>query len=427
MKKVICIAGKNSIAINVLKYCINRYSDTYDVVGITNRNDDGINSWQPSFKSYCLRNNIQLVNLEDVYDVNDLAFISVEFDRIIKTNKFKSNKLFNVHFSLLPKYKGMYPSALALLNGEHSTGVTLHVIRDGIDTGEIIGQKEFIIDKQDNCLDVYKKLLEYGTKIVVDNIDNLLNNNYTYTKQDEKYSTYYSSDAIDYSDLRLNTKATAYQIYKQVKAFSFRPYQLLSFNSNKIIDAFISNETSIDKPGTILEDNDLYIKISSVDYNVILYKDVLDRLLDAIRLFNNDEAKRLCICKRVINEFNNNGWTPLIVATYFNNIKMVDWLLNNGADYKAVNNNGTNLLMYAKDAYINSGDNTLYKLYKKLGLNEELEDYRGHDLYYYLDKENIDLKNLTRGGLINKCLKLVNNVVSRLYALINEYRKEIAQ
>ena len=57
---------------------------------------------------------------------------------IIKTKNFKSNKLFNLHFSLLPSYKGMHTSAFPILNGEKYSGVTIHKIDNGIDTGDII-------------------------------------------------------------------------------------------------------------------------------------------------------------------------------------------------------------------------------------------------------------------------------------------------
>lgn len=74
-------------------------------------------------------------------------------------------------------------------------GVTLHTIRDGIDTGEIIIQKSFLIEE-------------------------LLNDEYICTPQEAKYSTYFAPDAIDYANFKLNVKCTAYQIQSKIRVFA---------------------------------------------------------------------------------------------------------------------------------------------------------------------------------------------------------------
>ncbi len=56
---------------------------------------------------------IETKTLEDIYSIENLIFLSLEFDRIVNPNKFKSNKLFNIH---LPKYKGMFTSIIPILN-----------------------------------------------------------------------------------------------------------------------------------------------------------------------------------------------------------------------------------------------------------------------------------------------------------------------
>ena len=56
---------------------------------------------------------------------------------------FLNARLYNIHFSYLPAYKGMFTSALPIKNGEVDSGVTLHKIESGIDTGDIIDQIKF--------------------------------------------------------------------------------------------------------------------------------------------------------------------------------------------------------------------------------------------------------------------------------------------
>lgn len=396
MKKTICIAGKNDIAVHVLEYCLEKYgkSEEYEVVASLTRNDDGKNAWQQSYRYFCNRNHVRTVELEELYPIDNLVFVSTEYDRIVKTEKFQSDRLFNIHFSLLPKYKGMYPSVLPILDDQEKTGVTLHVIRDGIDTGEIIEQREFEIDEEDTSLELYKKLIQYGTELVIEKMALLVSTEYQTRPQSYKHSSYNSPKRIDYENLSLETRASAYQIKNQIRAFAFRPYQLLTYHGNGIIDSAITDEVSNETPGTIISENATAIKISSIDYNIILYKDILTELLEAIASQKTDHAKSLCVSNKIINDQNEKGWTPLIVAVYHNNLEMVKYLLERGADPFITNYNGTNLLMYAKDCFMNTNDNSMFEYIIKLGISPKTRDYTGKSLIDYC--KDLGIKQIGR-------------------------------
>lgn len=389
--KTICIAGKNDIAVDVLEYCLENYSDN-KIVCITNRNETGVNSWQKSLDWFAKKHKVEIVSLQDVYEINDLVFLSTEFDRIIRPEKFRSTELFNIHFSLLPKYKGCFPSVLPILNGEDYTGVTLHRMRSGIDTGEIIAQRKVDIEDEDTSYDLYLKLISEGTKLVEENIDDLLTGRYNCRPQEKRGSTYYSINEIDYSTLSLDVNKTAWQICNQVKAFAFRPYQLLEWNNIGLIGAEISDEVSIEKPGIVLEEDDISIKLATIDYNVILFKDVLTELFESIKSGDNNTAKHLCGCSSIINAKDKHGWSPLIVAVYNGNIEMAKYLVDNGADIRVKNNNGTNLLMYAKNNAVDTGDLRILEYVLSLGLDLLEQDYDGSSVIDYVRNEDVPVK-----------------------------------
>lgn len=361
MKNIICIAGKNSIAVNVLQFCLNKYGkdENFEIVAVLTKNDDGINSWQPSFKYFCEKKKVQIISLEEAYSIDNVLFLSVEFDRIVETSRFLSEKIFNIHFSLLPKYKGMYPSVFPILHGERKTGVTLHRIRHGIDTGEIIAQEEIDIEENDSSFDLYNKLTKVGIKIVTSYVDKLLSGDYKCNMQSAIGSTYYPPEVIDYHNLRLETKRTAYQIKKQVLAFAFRPYQLLTFNGYGLIDAQITSDVSNKRPGEVIEENELCIKIATIDYDIVLYKDVLEQVLDYISIGDNCKAMSMCISRKIINAQDEAGKTPLIVAVCNNNFAMVEYLVQHGADVNMTSFDQTDLLAYAKKSYDQYGDDTI--------------------------------------------------------------------
>ena len=103
MENIICIAGKNDIAVNAVKYLLNDlHVDKKNLRIIANSTDDGIDSWQPSFKKFAKDNDILEVTQKDVYDIENLIFISLEFNKIIRPEKYKTKQIYNMHFSLLP-------------------------------------------------------------------------------------------------------------------------------------------------------------------------------------------------------------------------------------------------------------------------------------------------------------------------------------
>ncbi len=391
--KTICIAGKNNIACDICAEVCRMFKDRTDIklVASLTKGDAGINGWQRSYKAFCEGEGIEILSLEELYEIDDLYFFSTEYDRIVRPEKFRQAKLFNIHFSLLPAYKGILPSVLPILNGEKMTGVTLHLIRSGIDTGEVIAREEYVINDDDFSIDIYEKLCELGTATVVGWIPRILNNDYEAAPQSEKGSSYFGRGVVDYSTLALNVNATAFQIRNQVRAFSFRPYQMLSWNGNRIMDCTITSEASCKKPGTILSEDDTTITISTIDYDAVLYKDILEELLLAIAAGDNSKAKSLCVSGRVINDREcKHGWTPLIVAAYNNNIEMAEYLIERGADLNAKNYSGTNLLMYAKDCFFNHKDATIFRLLLEKGLSVEEEDYSGRNLFDYLNNEQLE-------------------------------------
>ena len=286
MTVTIIVAGKNNIACNVLKYLITKEKEkntfsfhgkgTYNktkILALPNENDDGIDNWQYSFKKTALDNDIEIINLKDAYTIENSIFLSCEFDKIIKPNLFATDKLYNIHFSKLPQYKGMYTSCLPILFNEKQTGVTLHKIDKGIDTGDIIDQITFPILSEYVALDLYKKYTEFGFKIFINNINNLISGNYTCNKQPAENSSYYSLNSVDFNS-KIDYRKTAQQIKNQLHARSFIHFQLPKSKNISIIRAEIINCKSTGKIGEIVEENDEYIIINSIDYNVKLYKSI---------------------------------------------------------------------------------------------------------------------------------------------------------
>jgi len=84
-------------------------------------------------------------------------------DSILRTARVGA---FNLHGSLLPKYRGRAPLNWVLVNGETETGVTLHHMVKRADAGDIVAQQRVAIDAQDNALTLHRKLVACATELL---------------------------------------------------------------------------------------------------------------------------------------------------------------------------------------------------------------------------------------------------------------------
>ncbi|MDC0345981.1 formyltransferase family protein [Planktomarina sp.] len=389
VNKIICIAGKNSISIAGLSYVLEHYSFGNSIYALCDVKDEGIDSWQPSYKKFATENGVKIVELDELYDVENLVFISLEYFKLINPNKFKTGELFNIHFSLLPAYRGMYTSAHPILNEEKFSGCTFHCIDSGIDTGDVISQIKFEILQDDNCNDVYDKYLVHGIVLMHNTIGSLIENNFSSQLQPSIGSSYYSKRSIDYENLKIDLAQNSDKISKNLRAYTFRDYQLPKINGFEIFGHVITDKKSKVPAGNIVQKNKDYFVISTNDFDMKLFIDNFESLVDAVS--ENHLQKVISILAsncHAINEKNESGWTPLIISTFngYNDITYA--LLKVGADPNKANPKGTTPLMYAKDYALITGDLYGLEILLNWGAHTNLKDIYRKSIFDYLDEKS---------------------------------------
>jgi len=119
--------------------------------------------------------------------------VSANFSQIIRPRFLTLSRwgAINFHPSLLPKYRGPTPWYWVLKNGESVSGVTIHFIDDGIDTGEIIAQTEIPILPRDSEASLITRSLSVGPALVVSAIESVLDGTASPIPQDETAASYY--------------------------------------------------------------------------------------------------------------------------------------------------------------------------------------------------------------------------------------------
>lgn len=227
MATLICIAGKNMIAVEAMA----RLSLDHDVVCLPNPEDDGEDGWQPSLKRAALDHGVPLISQAEAAAKLDLCFLSLEYSRIIRPSAFASDRLFNIHFSLLPEYRGCNTSVWPILNGEDEHGVTLHIIDAGVDTGPIIDQRSFRLDGM-TAFESYMTCQRIGLDLVMKWVPRLLSRDYEARPQGE--GTSYPRESLDYGLRELDLSASREEVLRRIRAFTFPAYQFPTLQGREI-------------------------------------------------------------------------------------------------------------------------------------------------------------------------------------------------
>lgn len=188
----------------------------------------------------------------DVYVV--AAFGQILSQEILDMPRFGS---LNIHASLLPKYRGASPIQNVILNGEEKTGVTIMQMDAGIDTGDMLYQKEIDIERTDTFETLHDKLMVLGGKAIVEALPLLEQGELEPVSQDEELSCH--APLITKEMGRLDFKQDAYTLELKVRGMNPWPSAYTTYRGKqlKIWDAVAEEQGKKDDDncGKILQVN----------------------------------------------------------------------------------------------------------------------------------------------------------------------------
>lgn len=188
--------GTPHIAVNVLDGLVKAGEDLAAVVTVTDKEQGRGKKILPSpVKEYAIKAGIPVLQpeklrseefLKDLIAINADLFIIVAF-KILPASVFNLPKFgsFNLHGSLLPKYRGAAPIQWAVINGDRVTGLTTFKLAEKVDTGNIYLTREVVIDDEDNFGTLYDKMAAVGTGLVLETVELIRSGNYALKPQDD--------------------------------------------------------------------------------------------------------------------------------------------------------------------------------------------------------------------------------------------------
>ncbi|WP_277966660.1 bifunctional UDP-4-amino-4-deoxy-L-arabinose formyltransferase/UDP-glucuronic acid oxidase ArnA [Pantoea trifolii] len=160
---------------------------------------------------------------------------------------------FNLHGSLLPKYRGRAPLNWVLVNGETETGVTLHRMVKRADAGDIVAQQRVAIHEQDNALTLHRKLVACATEVLNNALPGVKRGDIVTTPQIESEATVVGRRTPE--DGRIKWEAPAQTVNNLVRAVTYPWPGAFAFAGTVKFVVWKSRVHNVDhhaKPGTVL-------------------------------------------------------------------------------------------------------------------------------------------------------------------------------
>jgi len=181
---------------------------------------------------------------EKIREIKPGLIISAHLRRILKKEIFSlaEKGAINIHPSLLPKYRGLSPQHQAIMHGDSESGVTVHFIEADVDTGNIVLQKKFSIERTDYILQVQAKMLAIYKTIVVEAVQLLESDSFEPIKQDLAGLSYFGP--LKKSDREIDLSKTGEEVYNLIRAVSL-PYKGAFYKNYVLWTAEIADDEEL--------------------------------------------------------------------------------------------------------------------------------------------------------------------------------------
>ncbi|HKM35651.1 MAG TPA: methionyl-tRNA formyltransferase [Lachnospiraceae bacterium] len=161
-------------------------------------------------------------------------FVVAAFGQILSKEILDMPRLgcLNIHASLLPKYRGSSPIQWTVINGEEKTGITIQQMNEGIDTGDILYQKEIFLSERETGASLFEKLSELGAQAIVEALLLLEKGELNPVSQKEEEATH--TVMLDKSMGLIDWKQSAVKIERLIRGLNSWPSAYTAFAGKQL-------------------------------------------------------------------------------------------------------------------------------------------------------------------------------------------------
>ena len=220
-------------------------NNDFDVVLVVTQEDKKVGRKQiltpPPVKVLAEKNNIPVLQPIKIKEIeNELNNIKPDFIVVVAYGQIISQNIldipkykpFNVHGSLLPKYRGAAVIQAPILNGDKKTGITIMEMEAGLDTGPILTQVEIILKKEETAESLFNKLSILGANILPQSLIDYTEGKLKLKKQDDTQASYVKM--LKKENGKIDWTSPAVQIERMVRALNPWPSTYSNINNKTI-------------------------------------------------------------------------------------------------------------------------------------------------------------------------------------------------
>jgi methionyl-tRNA formyltransferase len=208
---------------------------------------------------------------EEIIRLKPDIIVVVAF-RILPQNVFSAAKLgtFNLHGSLLPKYRGAAPINRAIMAGDKETGVTTFLLQQKVDTGDVLIKRSMSIGENETAGEVHDRMSVLGAEVVVETVKMILSGNYSTAAQDDREAS--PAPKIFREDCQIQWSRSSEDIHNQIRGLSPYPgaYTSMGGKQIKILKSTTRSSTGSSTgtfvtPGTVTENDSSLVVACGTD------------------------------------------------------------------------------------------------------------------------------------------------------------------
>jgi methionyl-tRNA formyltransferase len=173
---------------------------------------------------------------------------------------------FNLHASLLPKYRGAAPINWAIINGENETGVTTFFLQQEIDTGDILLQEKLPISPQDNAGTLHDKLMQIGADVVLRTVQ-AIEQDLVQPQAQSKTAELSKAPKIFKEDCQINWNKPGIAVYNFIRGLSPYPaaFTQVQGKGMKLFRVTFMPQIHTQKPGEVVTDGKTFFRFAVPD------------------------------------------------------------------------------------------------------------------------------------------------------------------
>lgn len=256
--------------------------NNYNVVGVVTVPDKpagrGQQLHESAVKVYAKENGLKIlqpVKLKDPDFIQELKSLNADLQivvafRMLPEEVWNMPKLgtYNLHASLLPKYRGAAPINWAIINGETETGVTTFKLKHEIDTGSVLFQEKVKINETTTAGDLHDVLMKVGADLILKTVRTIESGEYELKQQNDEAAIH--APKIFKSTCKIDWSRNITDIYNLIRGLSPYPAAFTEFTDLKgqLLSLKIYSGKTIVKNhgasnGTLMTDNKTYVRIAA--------------------------------------------------------------------------------------------------------------------------------------------------------------------